>query len=430
MICIPRKINFKIMIESDCQSHIAQSTSGCKEYPTSKVKMEGVQVKSEEDAKDNAFLREWVEPLDCKEDQKLNINTGNGKEDHRHEVVSSDDAFLREWVEPLDCKEDQKINISMTDAKEEKEHDSCPNGEPNLIITSPSNDLTCKKRGSKAHSKAMVSRNVNKRINTDAVITRLCQDAPISDQFASKCEFKCPGCGKCFNTWQAITKHSRKSARTIYFKDIEECIVKIVCHVCRICSEKVLCDGDIMKRHLKTSHKIQLGYYIKKFDLFPLKKLPENAYSNHVIGNLCSYKCKDCGANYTQSASLYEHMKAHSHGVGFKGKDNLIKTIYHTCKLCDKVFLCDLIILRRHVKHSHGLTIDKYCRKTGCVQAEDKWAVVLQTLKLSEFVDNLCLFTCGVCNKILNNCLELRKHRLKTKHYADTSTQSLTTSLF
>ncbi len=187
-------------------------------------------------------------------------------------ATDEDDAFMREWVEPVDCKEDQKWNIAITDAKDEETFESCSDGEVNCSNTSEFNDrngkLTMKPKGN-----AMISCRKKTRKKIDSVVAKLCQDAVISEEFASKCAFKCPSCGKCFNVWQTMVTHSRKCARTIYIKDVEECIVKIVCHVCRICSEKVLCDGDFMKRHLVLQHKTTLGSYIHNFALDPLKKI-------------------------------------------------------------------------------------------------------------------------------------------------------------
>ncbi len=125
-------------------------------------------------------------------------------------------------------------------------------------------------------------------------------------------------------------------------------------------------------------------------------------------------------------------MKATSHGNNFKGQVNMIKTIYHKCKLCDKVVLCDIIALRDHVRTRHSATIDEYCQKTGCTQAEKKEkkeTYFLKTLKLSESVDNLCIFTCGTCKMLIKNVRDLKIHRYETKHYAKTSAQSLTTLL-
>ncbi len=396
------------------------------EDTSSDVKMEGF--KQDEVASDDEFLREWAEPLDSKEDQKLNIDIGEGKDGHGHEVAS-DDAFHRQWAEPLDCKDDKKFNFAAEDVKEEERHGTCPDAkiEADVSISTVSNDMVEKKH----RTKGQLCQTATMKM-TDSIIRKLCQNAPITDQFVSKCKFKCPSCDKGFNTWNALGKHSRICDVKLSAKDVAEYIVKVVCHVCRICSERVLSDTDFMDRHFINHHRISLGNFKKKFVLNQLKKLPENAYSNNVIGNFCSYKCKGCEEQFDQRPPLIDHMKATSHGMNFKGQVNMIKAIYHKCKICDNVILCDIIVLRRHFKARHSLTIDEYCQKTGCIQAEKKEkkeTLFLNSLKVSESVDNLCIFTCGICNKSNKSVYELKKHRMQSKHYVKRKTQSLTTLL-
>ncbi len=97
--------------------------------------MEGF--KQEEVASDDAFLREWAEPMDSKEDQKFHFDIGEGKEGHGHEVAS-DDASLRRWAEPLDCKDDKKFNFAIEDVKEQEIYGTCTdaNAETDISMVS------------------------------------------------------------------------------------------------------------------------------------------------------------------------------------------------------------------------------------------------------------------------------------------------------
>ncbi len=339
------------------------------------------------------------------------------KEDIKNEAPM-DDNFLREWAEPLDVKDIKSVQEQASDKRtSDLKVEQC------VLYSNEEEFSTNANRCSK--------KPVTKRSNLgrtkisqklDSLLSNLCKDAPVSDKFTNLCQYSCPKCEKDFAGWTALNRHSEQyhGVKTLSTLDVAAFICKTVCHMCRICSDKVLCDRFFILRHLKKTHQMSLGQYVTKFDSNTQEALSERSYSDNFIGNLCVYRCQKCRKTFSSQALWCHHRRVFSHCRDLKSRDCLIKTTYHKCKLCNKDFLCDQAYLNSHLKSAHGLSTEKYCQTTGCVRNKSR-EDTLRSLKTSKFIGNLCVFKCPGCNMTFKTSSGLKVHRWKKKHNDGTS---------
>ncbi len=359
-----------------------------------------------------------------------------------------DDNFLREWAETEErvIKQESKpiaeaqvknlaVDSELSESEDpahdvssfnEESHETNTYGKKDDRVSRFSLIALAKKIDIKRHRKS--SREL------DELIKSLCKDAVITGEVRSLCRFTCPKCGHEMGSWKLVRKHFGKESsckHILSLTDVVELISTIVCHVCKLCSEKVLCDGEFIQRHLLARHKMQVRNYTEKFGFDTSKPMVEITYSNKVIGNFCIYQCDDCNAQFNLFHLLLRHQRDLSHKRSYKTKDNIIEKVYHQCQLCQKVLLSEKTIVRNHLYTFHRVSLKEYYKKTGCVEVAKKahvFAKLITRLQITNCIANKCSFSCSACNSIFESAYDLIIHRRKERHIRD-SGQPLITCL-
>ncbi len=87
------------------------------------------------------------------------------------------------------------------------------------------------------------------------------------------------------------------------------------------------------------------------------------------VENLCKYKCQLCSCIFRCRKSFGTHLSKSKHSVGdIHRKDTsnyMVKTVFHRCKVCKKVILCDKDIIRKHAVTHNLSTLDQYTKMTS-----------------------------------------------------------------
>ncbi len=173
---------------------------------------------------------------------------------------------------------------------------------------------------------------------------------------------------------------------------------------------------------MENKHNILLKEYVKKFNLENFKGVSHeqlasyDQLSDNVIGNLCIRKCNDCEMEFSCLSSLQTHQKALSHKNVTSNQDNFVKKVCHKCKICNKTIICDMSFIYSHIKNAHKLSFKAYCKDYGVTFAKTTKAILIESMKVSPFVDDLCIFACTDCGKLFNTSPALFTHRSRKKH--------------
>ncbi len=257
--------------------------------------------------------------------------------------------------------------------------------------------------------------NIQISHDADIMIRNLCQGAPVSDRMTTMCKFKCFECKMEISSWDRVRRHYYpKSAchRKISIANVADFITKIVSHACKICSTLILCDPVFIDRHLRKEHQMLTREYVKKFALDTSMYTESAKYSNNFIGNLCTYQCDVCEEQFDGFIKFIKHKNKSLH----QSTNNLMKKVYHKCKLCHKTGLCEISIVQGHLRTVHKISLEQYCQNNGCVLAETKEMTTLSSLTLSCDMKNRCIFKCNTCKKDFDSLHFLSKHKKEQKH--------------
>ncbi len=224
-------------------------------------------------------------------------------------------------------------------------------------------------------------------------------------------------------SWKQLVKHQKENSkcnRKNRYLDIGDLISQTICHICKICSVRIICDSLFLKRHMLSKHQLKYKEYIKKFGLDCSKVArKEDTYSDNIIGNLCVYTCQECLEEFSSWRKLCRHQQNLNHiRTSLKDRCKVRKSTYHKCRLCYRSFLCEKYYLQKHIASFHGLSMNQYCTKTGCKMQEDKGSLKLKTLKLSDQIENFCIFACQVCRKTFHGVSSLNSHRHRENHHS------------
>ncbi len=292
--------------------------------------------------KDDHWLKEWAECQDNKENinvVRLSKLSKEGGEERRYYLFSEyeeveNNKNVKEEL-PSDIDESTTgSNSPKDDAGEAKE---LPPG---------------KKRTNK------IAKRYKQSLELDKMFDELCLGAPVSDSHSNLCRFRCPECHDNFRGWQALRNHVAKlhPHKKLTLTEVKISISKAVCHICQICSASILCDSVFIHRHLLHAHNnMYISQYRKMFG-FHKSDMSKCSFSDKVVGNLCVYKCVQCGMKYGREQSFAHHLKSNSLCRQNKHSDYLISKDYHKCKLCNATDLCDKNFLYRHVKTLNGIS--------------------------------------------------------------------------
>ncbi len=197
----------------------------------------------------------------------------------------------------------------------------------------------------------------------EMLLKDLCTNAPVSDTFYDKCLFNCLECNSTFKSWTNLRRHSlRIHGKTISYVQVGQLISRAISYICKICSEKLLCDNRFLHRHLKR-HKMSIGQYASKFVTSRGQPDEGISYSENVIGNLCLYKCEGCKLKFKFKNCLLHHQDKF---LPCKQTGTIVQKVHHCCKLCKRIIVCSIKNLKDHFTRCHNISLKKYCNITGC----------------------------------------------------------------
>ncbi len=215
-------------------------------------------------------------------------------------------------------------------------------------------------------------------------------------------------------------------------------------------------------QHVKDSVNKSLVAFVQRQDLtegtcpmnkvcFQGKKLPVAATSQ--IGNLCLFQCKKCKVEMHSCVSMARH---ETKCIGLKVKcfnpnqivSKYIKEArYHKCRICNKIIMCDIKVIRQHLFHHHTF-LRYYMFKTPGLKGLRHRLVFLQdyifkgvTLTIQERkqlssksvtaeVENLCDFKCDRCSISFDRMAQFVPHLLKCKGTKKFEQKYVTSAVF
>ncbi len=282
---------------------------------------------------------------------------------------------------------------------------------------------------SKDRERIQVTNKVSLKI--DALIKKLCQGAPTSEDVRSLSQFQCKECGKLVTSWGSLNTHVWKCHKNtnVNMTDLEILTVKVVSHICKVCKEPTLCDRPFIRRHLKT-HQLNVSQYVEDFKLSSGKIQQGASIFEYDIGNFCVYKCNVCGHKFTNKRAFNRH-QLNIHKRKLTSNECFVKKVYHNCKLCGASILCEQSNLNLHFKRMHDdIPLEDYCKLSGCKAATEESIRFpikrLCTYQLSDTAKNLCEFTCRSCSKTFHSSRTFQWH---AKRYHPGVPQRLTSCI-
>ncbi len=288
---------------------------------------------------------------------------------------------------------------------------------------------------------------IARRSAIDQIRTSVLDKASVSESAASGlCTFQCPECSATYTNWRCCYLHMKdKHKCTVSFNDYWCYLSNATIHVCKICSEKLICDTRLMSCHFTKKHKLSLADYRMQYSSdcnmktnhqtnHQFKRLLESGkVSFHEIGNLCKFRCPKCKGTFSSLDWLAKH--ARKKCKLSVSNQNVIKyvtkVVSHKCKLCSKLVLCDGKLLATHFLAKHRIkSLKEYANKTGSTMAaadgckKQSFEKLTNTAKLSQQVGSMCRFSCDQCNYESKTWAATRKHMQKIHSWSSNESWS------
>ncbi len=292
----------------------------------------------------------------------------------------------------------------------------------NKVQVAIHNNIECWPTDSKLYTGKSETPTVEKKKLTALLIKKVCKNSPVSPKIENMCLFKCFKCEDFFKSWQTLKNHVMKvhSSRNIGMTQVSKLIAKAVSHKCKVCNEVMLCDNYFITWHLR-QHDMKVSQYIQKHIYTSPINRPKVLNSQNVIGNLCVYECGECKQIFGSKALFSKHKTEEMHNTQLTPKECLTKKVIHRCKLCNSSLLCEKAGLSEHFKGIHCISLEEYCKKTGCTVTSDtdKYAAVsklaLESLEVSHGLEKTCVFACDKCGEKYSPLCDFKKHYIE-KH--------------
>ncbi len=194
------------------------------------------------------------------------------------------------------------------------------------------------------------------------------------------CSYKCPSCNTTSNNYDTFRRHKAKNkmcSQEISAKDFYMYTTEVVTHRCNICSKLLLCDLKFISIHMFNHGIKKIGEYSErtgcevstssKIRSKAMEEVFQGAKMSDSIGNLCKYKCTNCGHIRTNWPGMMDHLKKNKHydSCGKEWFRYLTETVIHQCVMCSQKVLNDRYFIKSHLRKSHGLTLRDYVSKYG-----------------------------------------------------------------
>ncbi len=276
-------------------------------------------------------------------------------------------------------------------------------------------------------------------------MSNILEEAPVSETLDKDlCSFSCTECQETLSTWQGIKCHM-KATHQIIPKNSEHLryMLKIVVHICKICSEKVICESTFLNHHVR-KHNMSLQEYKLQFACESVsrtkqfKLLEEGKSSNDQIGNMCEFTCPHCEMINNSFATLRSQHRTKRTNCPFKiryksWEECATSVTTHSCGICSKLLPCDMEFIKEHIRQHKIKSVNEYLKKTGCVRelrmserkqeennrpcssSDNIWSF-LDSLPISETLNHdSCTYMCSECNHSCTYWEELKIH-MKTQH--------------
>ncbi len=224
------------------------------------------------------------------------------------------------------------------------------------------------------------------------------EKASVSKDVLNKCKFKCPDCQVEYGTRDTFYKHLNKMqhAPMVYqSKSANDCLTKIVAHVCQVCQKKVLCDKREILAHVRVLHRMKtLQEYSDKTDAsyesLEMKKKDIESFvaanlkstkSIDLLDNVCSFSCQKCSYSCNSWASMTKHLNSKKHGPILSPTVYVTNAFFHKCGICNEHLLCDNHLLRKHLLWRHKLTLMQYQKKRNLPTYEETYPRYISELQ-------------------------------------------------
>ncbi len=250
------------------------------------------------------------------------------------------------------------------------------------------------------------------------------------------CSFQCPDCFVVYKNWNRLKEHvEEKHDKPIKMSNCKTYLSEVLCHVCKICHDKVLCETSYMTCHFRDRHGMSLNDYRVKYNCnisseARLQEALDNGrQSSEDIGDLCTFECPKCDKLYGSIEKLESHnynniIKCLQHTRSNFWLECLEVVVAHKCKLCSKLVLCDTRTLHKHMISNHKIkSLQEYSKGTGIniiskSMAEKKLENNLLKCNndKTKLVGNFCQYKCHVCKHGTKFWPNMKEHLQVTNH--------------
>ncbi len=195
------------------------------------------------------------------------------------------------------------------------------------------------------------------------------------------CKYQCPNCKRTLRSLSTLWSHAKRVCKiNVNPQDKTKYIQKVVTHKCLLCSKLLLCDNNVLLKHVNGVHGIRsLKDYTDRTGCAMAEKDVKrerdiNVKSSNVeinngqVGRFCRFSCNQCQYVVTCWTSMREHMKkVHSYNPHEGWSKHISKVVMHKCLICHQKILNDTEFLFGHLKNKHQKTISGYAKEHNLI---------------------------------------------------------------
>ncbi len=241
-----------------------------------------------------------------------------------------------------------------------------------------------KLKNEKVHRSNKISNN--KKVEMEKNDNSL-ENSKVSEELGNLCKYKCPTCKQVYNSAGSLRKHFLDTRHAdLSRKALNSFLTKIVAHICKICSMKVLCDKMALYSHMFLHGIKSLKEYItttkarrveeqeNNTELLQnfCKKISMKYQITGAVGSLCRYTCDKCDYFCQTWPTLKRHCSNSGHGPLSPATKYLAHVVIHKCKVCDELLLADKYFIEVHLQ-KHQVTTRDYVKIASITNSKETW---------------------------------------------------------